>query len=339
VPLLSLAPLVATSGGTLNGGAILYYAVSAVDGTGVEGSLSFVVTATIPAGPNTNTVTVTDLSFPPVAANFRVYRGVSPMQLYRIAANQTISAEFVDTGFPNQIAPTPDSNFDHANFYWRLELQPEFSATLQSTSSVGNATLQTIANAYQGAIVRITRGTGAGQERVVVSNTATILQISSPWDTVPDSGSFFVVTESAWHLVATAHASPVQFEIPNRTGATIHISGRAANVNNGETPLELCTLTRWVIGGAGAVDSDVPPAPSFGLGLSPTAGGTIELSGVSFADLTNTHTITAGTFTLYYWSELDDLPTPALGSAMGVQDAFADLNSTGDALAGSFRAT
>ena len=42
-------------------------------------------------------------------------------------------------------------------------------------------------------------------------------------------------------------------------------------------------------------------------GLAPgRRGGTVELSGVSFTDLTNTHTISSATLTLYYWDELAD---------------------------------
>jgi hypothetical protein len=336
VPLLSLAPQIANSGGTLNAGQSLYYAVSAVGSGEVEGSLSFIVPATIPAGPNTNTVTLTGLSFPQVATTFDVYRGLSPTQLFRIASHQTIATQFTDTGLANQVAPPPDANFDHANFYWRLELQPEYAATLHSATTVGNDTLEMGASAYQGTIVRITRGTGAGQERTVVSNDTTTLALSLPWGTEPDATSFFVVAETGWHAVASAHASPVKFEIPNRTGATIHVSGRAANVSNGESPLELCTVTRWVIGGAGAVDGDVPPAPSFGLGLTPATGGSVELSGVSFADLANTHSITAGTFSMYYWPELNGTPTLALAAAIAATDTVLDMTTAGGALPGSY---
>jgi hypothetical protein len=191
---------------------------------------------------------LTGLSFPPVAAAFRVYRGASPAQLYRIASNQSIATQFTDSGLAHQISPPPDPNFDHANFYWRMEQQPECPATMHDSVTIGNDTLQMVVNGYQGMIVRITRGTGAAQERVIASNTTTAVEISLPWDTQPDATSYFVVAESGWHPGATAHASPVQFAIPNRPGATVHISGRAANVNNEESPLELCTLTRWVIG-------------------------------------------------------------------------------------------
>ncbi len=57
-----------------------------VDAAGSEGALSFTVPAAIPAGTNTNSVTITGLSFPVSAAAFNVYRGTTPQMLYRIAA-------------------------------------------------------------------------------------------------------------------------------------------------------------------------------------------------------------------------------------------------------------
>ncbi|MBI2680999.1 MAG: hypothetical protein HYX25_08350, partial [Candidatus Solibacter usitatus] len=150
--------------------------------------------------------------------------------------------------------------------------------------------------------------------------------------------SYFTVAEAGWHFGAAGKTSPVQFQIPNRTGATIHVSGRAANVNDVEAPLDLATVTRWLIGGAGdaAVDRDVPPLPAFGIGLSTHSGGTVELSGVSFPSLTNTRTITAGTLALYYWDELSGPSALKLVSAIGASDTAIDLTQAGAAQAGSF---
>jgi len=61
----------------------------------------------------------------------------------------------------------PDSNYDHANFYWRLELQPEVKADIQSATTIGNSSLTMVVNEYAGAVVRIAKGTGAGQERTI----------------------------------------------------------------------------------------------------------------------------------------------------------------------------
>ena len=102
-----------------------------------------------------------------------------------------------------------------------------------------------------------------------------------------------------------------------------------------ESAAELSTVTRWQIGGSGISDSGVPPEPFFGIGAGQN-GGTVELSGVSFTDLTNTRTATAATLTLHYWDELKGQPTIALGSAVGIGDQLVALSATGSALAGSF---
>jgi Putative phage tail protein len=337
IPLLDFAPTFG-SGGTLAASQTLYYAFSAVDAAGDESALSFVVPASIPAGGNTNTVTVSELSFSSATTGFNVYRGPNPSELFRIASNQTVSAQFIDTGLPEQLASPPDPNYDHANFYWRLELQPEYSATLHSTTTVGNGTLTMVVNAYRGAVVRITRGRGVGQERAVQSNTATTLTLTSPWDMQPDATSFFTVAESGWHFGATGSTSPVQFEIPNRAEAIVQITGRAANANDEESPAELATVTRWLIGGAGigGPDGDVPPLPAFGIGLIPNRGGYLEVGGIGFISLVNTQTIDAATFTIHYFDELAGQPQTKLSAAIQPGDQSLDLTVAGSSVAGSF---
>ena len=59
IPLVSLSPTVAATGGTLAGNQNLYYALTALDASGAESGLSFTVRAAIPAGTNTNEVTLT----------------------------------------------------------------------------------------------------------------------------------------------------------------------------------------------------------------------------------------------------------------------------------------
>ncbi len=98
IPLVSLSPTMPATGGTLAGNQNLYYALTALDSSGAESGLSFTVRATIPAGTNTNEVTLTGLSFSPETAAFNVYRGLNPSQLLRIAANVAVSASYTDCG-------------------------------------------------------------------------------------------------------------------------------------------------------------------------------------------------------------------------------------------------
>jgi hypothetical protein len=335
MPLVSLAATI-EAGGTLAGGQILYYAVSALDSAGNESVLSFMILASIPPGSNANSVTLTGLSFDTSTTSFNVYRGPNPQQMGRIAFSQTLASSFTDTGLTDQVWVPPDPAFDHANFYWRTELQPPYAATIATANTVGNATAEMGGVNYAGTIVRILSGTGADQEYPIASNTATILTLTEPWGVQPDATSQFVVAEAAWHFAATAKTSPVEFEIPNETGVTLHIQGRGANVNNLEGPPLLSTLTRWMIGGGGLGDMAAPPLPVFGLGTSSLESGTVELSGVSFQTLTNTTSVTAGTLTMYYWDELIGSTPYLLSALMAATDTVLNLTPAGSAAAGSF---
>lgn len=328
VPLVGLSPQIATTGGTIAGATTLYYGVTAADATGAESGLSFTVAASIPAATNTNEVTLASLSFSSAAQSFNVYRGANPSQLLQIGSNIAIAAQFTDSGATTVVKGPPDFNFDHANFYWRLELQPPENVDIHSSTTIGTSTLNMLANEYTGATVRITTGTGSGQERTIVSNTGTTVTISSPWAIEPDTTSSYLIADSTWQFGASSNASPVSFVVPNRAGVTIHLSGRAANVADEECAYELSPLTRWRIAGstgAGEGDTDVPAAPTFG--LYPTGRGVVEVQAIGFTDLTNTSTISAGTFTLGYWDELTGPQTQNLSAAIGATDTALSLAS------------
>jgi Putative phage tail protein len=333
IPIVSLAAQSESSGGSLGGDQTLYYAVTATDASGAESGLSFVVRATIPPGTNTNRVTLGGLSFSANSTGFNVYRGPTPQQLFRIASNQAIAPTFTDAGAAIGLEPPPDANYDHADFYWRLELQPECVATTYSSDTIGNSTLGMGVNGYQGMVVRITKGTGAGQERAIESNDATTLTVRRKWDVVPDTTSYFAIAESGWHFGARGASSPVEFEIPARVGATLHVSGRAANAQGTECAWELSPLTRWRISGAGAaLDAEAPGQPVFG--LAPRGRGSVELMTIAFSELTNTRTISSATLTLNYWNELGSPSQVLLSGAVGETDTSIGLTQAGSAAVG-----
>ena len=329
IPLLSLNASVSSTGGTLAGGQTFYYAISARDGDVGESGLSFVVPANIPAGTNTNAVTLSGLSVSSGTAGFDVYRGINPQELLLIASNVAVAATYTDTGAAAELQGPPDQNYDHANFYWRLELQPEAAAQIYSSTTIGNNGLGMLANEFSGALVRITRGTGATEERAVIANTATTITVSPSWTIAPDATSYFVVANSTWNFGGLTATSPAVIQVPNQEGATVEVTGRSANALNQESSPDLNPVTRWQIGGAsgGGVDSDVPPGPAFGLNLA--GQGTVDLLGIGFTDLTNTHTISAGTLTLFYWNELSSPTTLTLANTIAATDTTITLNAAG----------
>ena len=334
IPLMGLNAQVSSTGGSLRGGQRQYYGISAVDANGAEGGLSFVAMANVPAGTNTNEVTLVSLSFSATAASFNVYRGPNPTQILRIASNVAIAGQFVDSGLIPSLQGPPDYSFDHANFYWRLELQPSEQVDIHSPTVIGRSSLNMVLNLYNGATARITAGTGAGQERTIASNTATTLTLTSPWSIEPDSTSFFIIADSTWQFGASSNASPVSFAVPNREGVTLHISGRSANVLDEQCAYELSPLTRWMITGAKgqALDSDVPGQPSFG--LYSLGVGSVEVVGIAFSDLTNTRSVTAGTLTIGYWDELDGPSNVLLSATAGSSDTSISTATTMSASVG-----
>jgi hypothetical protein len=330
-PLIGLAPVVSTTGGTLAGGVNYFYAVSTVDSAGGESLLSFIAQATTTAGVNTNSVVVDGIQLPVGGVSFNIYRGANPQLLFRIASAQTSAPSFIDTGLPPLMVLPPDPQFDHVDIYWRWELLPEAAVTVFSSTTVGNTALEMIVNEYQSAVVRITRGTGAGQEYAIASNTANTLTIGTPWLTEPDSTSFFVVAANSWSTGASGIASPIAIDVPERIGAGVEISARAANAAGDEAAYALSPLTRWVLGeSAGlAADSGAPPAPIFGVVLSPTTGGVLDLGASAFSTLVNTVSITAGTYTFHFYDEVNGVAPFALTAPIAAAD-------TGIAFGGTF---
>jgi hypothetical protein len=324
LPLLSLSPQYSSTGGTLKGSSSFYYAVSALDSQGHEGSLSFTVPAVIPAGSNTNTVTITGLSFPTSTVGFNVYRGVTPQTLYRIATNSPVAATYTDGGAALEPAGPPDPNFDHANFYYRFEYAGPFTATSVSPTTIACQDMGASPLAYSGMIVRIIDGTGRGQERSIATNDQSTLTLVSPWTTLPDLTSIFAITEPSWHFAAVSATSPVQFEVGYRPGTVIQISGRGASVNNMEGYAELCPITRWALGG-GRADTGTTVAPGFT--LSVPGGGELVMSEVGFTDLTNTSSVASGTLQLFSWNELLSSSTYTLSAPLDAVSTTASLTT------------
>ena len=315
IPVVGLTPQIETTGGTLRGGQSLYYAVSAVDAEGQESRLSFLMRATIPQGANTNLVRLNGLSFSAATVSFKVYRGPNPQQLFRVAGAVTVAATFEDAGLVAQLVAPPDANYHEARFYWRFETQPEVIADLFAANQIGRAGLTMPVDAYKGMVVRITRGRGAGQERIIEANNAERVSVSPPWDVQPDSTSRFVIATGAWSFGSSGPVSPVEFDVPAYRGNTIQITGRAANVNGQEASPELSPITRFQLGGsASGGDDDAPPQPAFALDI--LGDGSVNLTAIGFPALTNTRTISAGTLNLYAWSELQTTAPPELTLAL-----------------------
>jgi hypothetical protein len=335
LPWVSLSPQIHLTGGSLLGGRTLYYALTAIDSTGAEGSTSFVVRADLPLA-STLRVELTGISLPANEIAFNVYRGTAPGQLLRIASALSPANSFVDDGMSSQPIGPPDEYFDHANFYWRMEVQPPVSVSSATGNTITASGMSWAIDQLRGQRVRLVSGKGSGQERTIEANTADSLTVAPSWTVQPDNSSAFVIAEGNWRFAARTSASPAEFEVPNRRDAVVHITGRSANSAGVESAEGLAPLTRWTIGGTGGGGGDlgVPDAPFFG--LSWKGRGTVELVGVSFANLADTHSVESGTLTLYFYDELLGPPQVALASAVTASDTVLNLATPGGAQAGQY---
>jgi hypothetical protein len=336
IPIVSLQPSILPTGGTLAGNQTLYYAVTATDASREESNPSFTVRAVIPAGSSTNSVRLNTLSFTSGTSTFSVYRGSLPTQLYRIASGVATAAQFTDTGVALQLVSSPDPDYEHANFYWRMEETAEEFATIIAANQVGSGALSMTANAYVGHVVRLVEGTGVGQERSIIANTATTLTVDRNWDVLPDASTHFVVSEAAWHFGGRARSSPARFEIPNLRGEVVQISGRSANVNNVESPEALAVVTRWRIGGGGTgvADQAAPPTPSFSLAAD--GDGMLQFLGIGFPQLVNTQGISSGAFFVHFRDELQGVSPIQLAAATDNAQTSLTLNAPGNAQVNDF---
>ncbi|MBI4904157.1 MAG: hypothetical protein HY820_11010 [Acidobacteria bacterium] len=333
-PTMSLAATVTMSGGTLSGGQTLFYGITASNADGAEGSLSLLTRAVLPVG-STIKVTLNAIALPAEAVTFNVYRGGDPSRLLQIAGSVSPSSTFVDAGAVASFVLPPDANYDHANFYWREEVQPPVVATIFGGSTIGNGSLSMVPNSYSEKSVWISKGTGAGQERRVASNTTTTLTVNPGWETTPDGTSTFCVTEGNWHFGVLSNTRTADFEVPNRAGMVVEVMGRAANTRDQEVDGG-APVSRWYIGGAAGAELDAgpPPAPSFG--ISTDNKGMVQVTGIGFSTLTNTRSIETGTLNLHYWNELSAPTGYQLTVGLTSGSGSLDLSAVGTASAGTY---
>jgi hypothetical protein len=79
------------------------------------------------------------------------------------------------------------------------------SATAGSALSLTDSSRAWSTNEHKDKICVITDGTGANQSRVIIGNTATVLQFRSPWIIAPNSTSIYRIVEQAWRVAGDGH--------------------------------------------------------------------------------------------------------------------------------------
>ena len=332
-PLLGLTPEIHVGGGSMTGGLTYYYAASAVDGSGLEGALSYLVRAPLPAGTESGSVRLQRIRAVTSAAAVRVYRGTSPQRLRRVTEIATTASEWLDAGAVESLTPPVDDSYDHARILWRMELMPPVMATEFGPNTIGNGGLGLAENGFRGGVVRVVAGHGAGQERTITSNSATVLTVEPEWRTAPDSTSRFVIAEAGWNSAAVTNTGESTFLGPNRPNEVIEIVGLPVNVLGVEGAVEDALVTRHaLLIGSHESDSDVPGMPTFA--ITTLGRGEFEFGGIAFDSLDNTHTIQSGTLRVHYWDELKSPTALALTNGIDAVAGFLDVNAVSEIAAG-----
>ncbi len=109
-------------------------------------------------------------------------------------------------------------------------------ADIFSSTTIGKTGLGRGVNADQNELVMIISGTGAGQERKIISNTSTTYTVSPAWTTVPDGTSRFVVI---YRICAKDRASCSARGMIERFPGLIHLQAQLSIAANLTAPLEI----------------------------------------------------------------------------------------------------
>lgn len=116
---------------------------------------------------------------------------------------------------------------------------PLTTATIFSASTIGAGSLALTPNLFKDEVVMIVLGTGAGQERYVLSHTATTFTLKTNWTTNPDGTSKFIVTGPGTMKVGFNQANVFS---PNTIGNTFLAEGVNADTD----------ATIYIVSGTGA---------------------------------------------------------------------------------------
>jgi len=106
----------------------------------------------------------------------------------------------------------------------------------QGTATSGAATTLTdtgkawTVDAYANKVVEITGGTGAGQTKIILSNTATVLTVDSAWATNPDATSTYEIREDLHIALYDGGGTPRLLVVTDETSNQVITNGNAVNV-------------------------------------------------------------------------------------------------------------
>jgi len=295
-------------GGSLKAGTkVLYYALTALDGAGLESRVSQIIQVVTGAMEANFSVTLSGIAAPSGAAALRVYRGPSMFDLLYVTDIDVGLCTWTDQGSDVSPMRPPDPRYDHADFYWRSELTPQIpvDSFSEETLVVADGGYET--DQYTGSTLIVVSGDARAWQTTVVANTNTTFTTADPLPAGLTAGDAIVVADSSWRLAGRSYSDEITWEAPNRAGLTLQIIGRSSTADGTEAPLEQSFLYRYtMIGGTGSLmDSRVPPQPTYA--IDAPADGSVLLSNITTNTLTGTITVSSAVLVTYS----NDETTPA----------------------------
>src|SRR5256712_430938 len=135
------------------------------------------------------------------------------------------------------------------------------STTLQDTTKSGTTAWPV--NVWAGRLVTINAGTGAGQTRSVLSNTANTLTVSSAWTTTPDGTSQYVIAQTSTTLqdttksVSNANAWPANLWIGRPVTITAGTGAGQTRTVSSNTTNALTVSPAWTTTPDGTSQYDI----------------------------------------------------------------------------------
>jgi hypothetical protein len=291
-----------------------------VDSNGEESKVSQVIQVATGAVETAFGVTLNGLGAPQGAAGMRAYRGDSAYDLLYLCDIDASLNTWTDSGGSVSPMRPPDPRYDHADFYWRTELTAllEVASLSGTTLTVASASFEN--DQFDGKALVVVSGNARGWQTIVATNTSTGVTASDPFPDTLSAGDSVVIADASWRLAGRSYSDQITWEVPNRAGLAIQISGRSSTASGMEAPIEQSYLYRYTItGGVGSLlDSQLPPIAS--LDIEAPADGSLLLQSITTQTLTGTATVTAAVLVTYSVAETEVPVTFALPGALGPND-------------------
>lgn len=252
-----------------------YNGAKTVLGANTATTFAYAVSNT-PATPATFTAQTATLLVD-VTKNWVTNEHVGKAMLYQVAmaagistANWAVAKVTANTATTLTLNITP-GNFSGTGRYALVDLRmlgtdSSFSgapktgdgiASAGAASTLTDSTKDWVVNGFAGKFIRITAGTGVGQEVAITSNTATVITITGTWSVNPDATSVYSVEDC--YGIATA-TSTTTLTDTTQNWATSSLISKQLRAFGGTS----ATMEGQITSNTGTVITGTPGTPTVG---------------------------------------------------------------------------